>query len=933
MSRSFASLLPPRWHAPLRAALVPAAIAAAIASDGVLRWIAAVVAIACAPEAWAWLAARVGPDRRALLRRRLPLALLLLVALALLWPLVIGEPPASRDHAIHYFATRLLLDDMLAHGRLSGWTDRFNHGFPYGEGYPVLGYLWVAAPHLLSFGAIGLRTSYAWGLLALWLLVLWGTWRVAAAIADDVLARLRPGLASEDIARWSGCLAALAWLVDPGGSRLGGWNYLVFHGVWAQLLSTALWLAGLHACTRALQHPSPRRMAIAAAWLAGGLLAHPFGLLTTAISCTGLCVVALLADDRAGMPSGALRCIAIVHSLAVALAAGGLATFFAAAGELGRSPVAWSELGELGARLLTGELFAGQWAWTTAGFGAGLVLALWSGRARAWLVAAACIAMLVVASPDGITVLRLDLLVPGLENLQFPRFSLALKPLLFALSGATVAIATAAVLAQLQPREPAAPTWPRRVVIAALLGPVLATALARSDAFVHRPVGAIDTLAHSSEREGEAALREALIAEAAALADAGGPPLRVAFLRSGMGGGMLPMFAIADAGGAAVLDGHVATINFEWQIDRRSVSVLRRLAVTHVIHDRPLGDGDSALASMLTPVGDYGSYTLERFGGEPDTAPRFVRGSGTAEILEHDADHTRIAVDTRGGTLALSHAPSHRWVAELDGTPIETTSAHVHGGGMDLIAVELEHGGTLTLRYRRTTAERVAPWLSLVALLLAAAMLLRDAPWQPQPWPRTPARRRTLTLALLVVAAVIAALLVRRASNQLARTWESLAEPRLTRIRGPMPQFADDLALAGEIALERSDRRVCDGLLGKDALVDCEEGDHRPHLAFTWADPYLYRCLAFGLAAGDTAVLHLGRPGDRVIGFVTRRSNDSGPRTLRWRIHADDNLRELGRLRSDLHYRPEDHPGGARLELVNEGTDPEDVCVGAARFR
>lgn len=907
---------------------IVAIAALVLLSSGLMRWLAVAALLVVVGE----LAPRLvvpAPIVRPLawVRARAPLILLVVVAAVLLWPLVVGEPPASRDHAIHYFQARILVDEMLPSGRLSGWTDRLNHGFPYGEGYPTLGYLWVSAAHLLSFGAIDLRTSYAWGLLGVWTLSLWGTWRLAALVTEDVLDRLGGVADPQRVASWAGCVAALAWLLDPGAARQGGWNYLMFHGVWPQLLSSALWIASLVAIARALREPSPRRISIAALASAGGLLAHPFGLLTTAGSAFAFVVVLAIADDAKRGPVGKLRVVALVHALALALAFAGLATFLAAAGEMGRSPVAWSELGELTAKLATGDLFAGTWVYAGAFAVVGLGLALWSSRTIAWVCASTAIGMLILASQDAITVLRLDLLTAAFKNLQFPRFAIALKPLVFAFAGVAIVVIVRAAAITWRERVPS-PNRTRRLFVAIVLAPLLAALLGRMDALARRPIGAIDTLRRSGHAEDEAELRAALVAESTQ------GSLRVAFLRSGMGGGMYPLFAIADAGGAAVLDGHVPTVNFVYVVERRTPSVLRRLGVTHVIHDRPLGDDEPALAKALVDVGVFGPYTLARLDLEPEDGPRFVKSRGDGAITEVSSGPQSLVLDveTAGGELSLSRAPSERWGWLLDGEELPAIIASVQGGGLDLLAVQLPHGGRLELVWKIGRAEQLGPWVSGIAALFA---LLALAFARPLVFAQRLQGARALLIArVLVLATIVLAIawVLRRQSTQLATTWDEYAADRAYRRDAKKGElaFVDDLTVSGEIVMTRSDRRACDGLLGRDVLDDCEEGDHRPHPSFLFVDPYIYRCTSFGIPPGDTATVQLGDAGDEVLAFVQRHGSDLRGDELRWSTGATSS--GLGTRRVDIHFRPDKHRDGAVLTLANHGDDLEDVCVGAARF-
>ncbi|MFO7567980.1 MAG: hypothetical protein R6X02_35390, partial [Enhygromyxa sp.] len=217
-----------------------AALASLILGGPLGRWIAFGLVLALAPR-------MLGPifrlpaiaDRRERIGRWLPLLVVVGLGLTLLGDLALGRPPVSRDHGIHYFQTKVLVDELIPRGELIGWSERLNTGYPFGDSYPVLGYLLTGAANLLSFGLISLRTSYAWGLLGVWVLALGAVWWLAATIAAELRGEAiessgskPPGLLDP---RWAGAFAAIAWLIDPGASREGGWNYLMFHGVWPQL--------------------------------------------------------------------------------------------------------------------------------------------------------------------------------------------------------------------------------------------------------------------------------------------------------------------------------------------------------------------------------------------------------------------------------------------------------------------------------------------------------------------------------------------------------------------------------------------------------------------------------------------------------------------------------------------------------------------------
>src|SRR5204863_92120 len=83
-----------------------------------------------------------------------------------------------------------------------------------------------------------------------------------------------------------------------------------------------------------------------------------------------------------------------------------------------------------------------------------------------------------------------------------------------------------------------------------------------------------------------------------------------------------------------------------------------------------------------------------------------------------------------------------------------------------------------------------------------------------------------ISRASIVIGLVLAlAWVVQRQSAQLARTWQEYAEERAPKREAL--ELVADLTVSDEIVVERSDRRLCDGLLGRDVLDDCEEGDQR----------------------------------------------------------------------------------------------------------
>ena len=510
----------------------------AVLTDGLAQWVAVAAVLTAAPSLIRHAAAHPAWQRR---RDRIPLALVLVVCVWLLGDLLLGRAPASRDHGIHLYQVHLLLHDLLPRGRVMGWTDQFNNGLPFGEAYPWFPHLWAALPHLLSGGLIPVRMSYAWSLGGMWLLGVLGVWLVAREVAREVTDGSEESSDRASIVAWAGALGALTWLLDPGGSRQGGWNYLMFHGVWPQMLSATLWVLALPLCWRAYRQPSPRRLALATLVLGGSVLAHPFGLLTMACSAAVWLAVLAVVPSASRLPTSRWVAFAVIHLGAAMIGYGWLSSFLAGAEAMGRSPVPWDSIGTMASEIVRGELFGGHAAWSGPLALLGLVAAIRRGGSIAWLVTGLVLGMLVLGSQAAITVLRLDLIVAGFKNLQFPRYSIAIKPLYFALSGVGAAVALGALRRFLAARP--SRTIVERFVVGIVLAPFVLSVATEPDRIVTRPVGGIETLEGAGLVEAEADLRQALLDEQAALDD---DAMTVAVFRARMGGGTYAVMSVAE---------------------------------------------------------------------------------------------------------------------------------------------------------------------------------------------------------------------------------------------------------------------------------------------------------------------------------------------------------------------------------------------------
>ncbi len=874
--------------------------------------------------------------------RTIPLLVFAGVLVCLLGELLLGHPPASRDHAIHFFQTAELVDLVHA-GNFHGFSLALNNGIAIGEHYPILGYLWTAAAHLLSGGLISLRASYALGLFAVW--------TVAAASVGLVAHTLFLSLSDNPKHRkhlrgaaWAGCIGASLWLLDEGYSREGGWHYLMFHGVWPQLLSTALWTLSLPAAIAMMKAPSPRRIAWVALCLAGSILAHPFGLLTGATSMGLLPVVAWVCGEKGSNTPRSYLAWGLGLGLAAALAAGWLSIFFAHASTLGRTPVPWESWSQLSSELLTGELFHDQRAWVGPLAVIGLLVAIARARLVTWWLAATTIALCLLGSTAAITILRLDLVVSGFKNLQFIRYAIAIKPLWYALAGVGAAItarglwpvarrARPIIYVHLQQRR-------RQIALAVLAAPLLWGGYNGCSQVIARPVGGLHTLESSHHGADEAALKKLLIQEQRDSE----VPLKVAFLRQQMGGGLYPLMSLSDLDIPTVLDGHVPTVNSVYRIEHRRAGLLHDLGVTHVLRDRPLPDREQNLADTLVPVGTAGPYILENFDPPPDLPSNRPGRLPGVFLWKHPAAQVKTVVaDPALGTWAWELSgfgqqpstieslwaplPGFTWsFTPTGGTtiPVEHTPASLSRGGLTGMRVNLP-GGDGRLELRRlplgNPVWRYVSWLAW-ALALLGLVFARTFKTSDRTWPSWVSR--TLQLSLVAGAVTMALLLTQRQHKLLDRTWVD------DEAFSKQARFVRDLVDAGSYQVVRTPNSLCDGMLGRDSRRGCSRDAQKTQVGMLYRKPFLYRCVQVTVPGQGSAQVAFTELGDAFVrGIVARDTGMPGRgEQLKWRAGERTQLRRLGRQKHRFESPADD--GRYVVEVVNESRRDETVCVAAA---
>ena len=887
---------------------------ALLPAGGLARWVGVAIGLVLLVELRSFpkVTALVGR-----LARFAPYALVAALFIGLFADLLLGRPPASRDHGIHYFQTHLLVHELLPSGRLWGWTDAFNNGYPFGENYPVLGYLVTGAAHVLSFEAVPLRTSYAWGLAFVWAIGAIGVWWLAALVTREA------GLPRASA--WAGAVGAALWLLDAGASRQGGWNYAMFHGVWPQQLSAALWVLSLPLTWRALQAPTPRRICAAGLALGASILAHPFGLLAAATSGGGW-VLALLLRRRDDDPLPRPFAIwAAVHGFALLACGWWLAVFFGSAEAMSRSPVPWRPLGRISVGALTGELFDSHWAWFAPLFLLGAIAIVRRGSALGLACLGLVLALLLLAANEALTILRLDLLVSGFKNLQFPRYAIEVKPVMFAVAGFG-AVGIPAALRALAARDRDRPSRRRTVAIALVLAPFATTAVEDIGRVATRPVGAIDILEGSRFADDDAELLEALRAEKDAMPE--GTPMRVAFLRNKMSSATYALFAITDAEVDLIVDGHVPAVNFRHQV-RRRVKGYRRLGVTHVVHDRKFEDTETAFANDLEQIDRFGRFRLARFRTAAYSPSWILPDVANVELTRIDETGIDATVTglTRKAKLTLLRAPHVRWSATWRGEPIDPVEPHSKHG-VTATQFEIESDGELQLRYEVGSIERGMGWVSLAIWVLGLLALASGRELQLSRAPVSARVRRGLVVAALVLVVVVAWFAMARQRASLEATWVEAAKEIGYSRADSDPTFVRDLVEENALAIEVLPEPRCHGLLTRDVGSGCTDVDLRPHLHTLYRAPYLYRCLEFTVPPKGTARVQLGSGGHDVVGTLLRREEGTTGEDLRFGIAFAP--AELRTSKRDYKVDVRHNATGAIATIENDSRNSERFCISAA---
>ncbi|MET0409715.1 MAG: hypothetical protein ABW217_00395 [Polyangiaceae bacterium] len=629
---------------------------------------------------WARARAITLPAR---VKRHVPLVLALSPAL---WLAVRAarEIPLSHDHPTHLFKAWHFWSEMLASGRLHGWSRYWAFGAPFGELVPSGGEAWVALFRVATLAQLSWERTYG---------LAFGGFLVLQSLATFVFTRRYFGAAAAAVSAW-------ITLLDPGGLLEGGWTWHTEWGVWPVTLAVSFMLLGLERLEQVLVERRVRDVALAGAWFAASLLTHPLVIVLLPIA-----VLWLFLDQRvrAQPPQGG-RYAAALGALVfgAALSASFLVPFLARSAEAQALGAIGVPLADMGLRLVELEVFQNVWRplHGLALIGAWLAL---RGRRPGAIYLAGCGALLVLMSSDiWINTLQLERALPALTKIENNRMLLGAKLFWFPLAG----YGLVALARHVHERATRATRWQRLALLApALIALPLIVWGAR-----HLYATQIEKHFAAAQALPEWKDLESFIAWSSGQQREGVEPDRIAYLfhrdeqHNDLLATVLPVFNHTPM----YKIGYTPAQIFKRLPTTDEDELLRTLGVRYLLtsyrQNRP----------SLKLERRFGAFFLYRF-LPYDPAPFTVLGPGRGQLLELGPERLRIQLTgTSAETRLKLHVASFpRWRARLNGADLPITVVPVTGADYPVLMEVPAHDGELVLEY----VYRGADWLGLLVSL------------------------------------------------------------------------------------------------------------------------------------------------------------------------------------------------------------------------
>ena len=640
-------------------------------------------------------------------RRALPPFLLSLLAVALHWPLLLGQMPRSQDHMVHLARAWIFTHELLGRGRISGWSSYWFAGYPAGQLYPPGTDMWISTFRALHLGIPDWAFTYAHAYLAF--------------VVVGTLALYWLGLRAAE-SRFAGVLAGVIWLLDAGAYREGGWVFTMYWGVWSQVLGLVFVVLGLACLDRLLERPDPRRAAVTALAVGFGLLAHPMSVPTLAVLVPSFLMFRWLCRARADR--GELALTLEVLGLGGCLAAWWLIPFTTRGEWTIKVPELWRSLDEAGEGMLRGEPFSRTWPVIGVLGLIGIVRAAQERRPLLLALAATAALLMFGSTTTAFEALRLEDISENFGRLIYQRFAIPSKACWFVLA----AFGADRVLRLADQYRPQPIDLARKVALAVLCAVLCAPFLVSGvPSIVQRYFGDIGSIRLASQEPDFQDYRRFLEWSRARWDERDGfyriayvQPRNEHFMADAPVYNHTPAYKV----------GWTPATGFRHRPESDDPEVFRALSVRYVISRQTLA------GSHLREVERFGRIGVYRLMDERSERYTLV-GPGEAEVLQFDEERIRVRVTgaTSRTRLTLHVADYADWRATLDSTPLEIRTVPIYSDRYPtFMQVDVPRDGVVEIRFVRPPSRVLSEVLGLLALAVTVTLLIAHRSRRIRQW-------------------------------------------------------------------------------------------------------------------------------------------------------------------------------------------------------
>ncbi|HMI90624.1 MAG TPA: hypothetical protein VK509_04635, partial [Polyangiales bacterium] len=516
-------------------------------------------------------------------------------------------------------------------------------------------------------------------------------------------------------------IAAILCLTDLSDFRMGGWAYTVEYGVWPQALSLNFSLLALCSLPALCERRSAAALGWFGWWMGLAIITHPIQLIVLALL---LLSTGLAAGFARGVRAGtALLRLLLGYGLALLVSALFLIPFLDSRAEANQMGVWWDTTYEMGKGLLDLVALPGTLGFVLAFGVVGLVLMLRSRNFALLFTAFSALCIPAASNSTFVDELHLTALSDAFASVQFVRLSTMVKPFWFVLAGyCLVAVLSRARQLLAGTGTPDAIAVPTResharaaalsAVVALLTVPVAVPAF---EAFWARHVQ--KSLTTESDRQ--------LGADRVGLEQWLHHQLpRDGFYRVGVfTGHNHDLLDLGTTIGHPIFKrGFTPASNFIYQPNENDPAVFDALNLRFAIAKVYMPPDQFEL---LASFGRYRVYAYKRWRRQPFTV---FDGQGDVKLERFGDEEIALrAAPGSHGRLRLNVSYFSRWHAYRDGKEIPITLTYLREArsSTGFMTVKLAPGHYRFV-FERTFGDRASGWLSLLGVLLCAALIASE---------------------------------------------------------------------------------------------------------------------------------------------------------------------------------------------------------------